>query len=197
MRFQSIARSLLLSIAVTSSFVPNSARAQDEISFGQIVDLLFKFGQDAICIEQGNTHPSFKGSLADLNLAAPTTLATLLHSGGFASEMRGKTLILYDAKTRESGDRYLLNRTIPNLSFRGASVEEILKKIGDQFGLEILSESSLSSQQEKMNTKFDLDLKGITLRDALFLLAEKAGFRTWSAAPVNFGNHHSLLVRFQ
>lgn len=197
MRFRSIARFLLLSLAVTSSFVLNSARAQDEISFGQIVDFLFKSGQEAICIEQGDSHPTFKGSLADMNLATPTTLSTLLHSGGFAFEMRGETMILYDMKARESGDRYLLNRTIPDLSLQGASVEKVLKKIGDQFGLEILSESSLSSQQEKMKIKLDLDLKDITLRDALFLLAEKAGFRTWSAAPVNFGNHHSFFVRFQ
>lgn len=72
--------------------------------------------------------------------------------------------------------------------FSRSVIRRSAEKIGDQSGLEIQSESSLPSQQGKMNTKFDVDLKDITLRDALFLLAEKAGFRTWSAAPVNFGN---------
>lgn len=191
------------------------AEAGDSLSMVRVLDAVSACGEKTICLEQGpmprgdiprdlrpivpgGFPPFFHGKLPTGDRAAlQKSLPALLPTGGYDCEWRGDTLVIYDRKARESGDDYVLNRRIAPLSLQGTNLSECIERIGKDLGVILMGDAAPPLSGERMTQRFDVELEGMTLRDALLVLMPKAGFTMYIADPANVGSDPRFFVWFQ
>ena len=182
----------IFAVLVFATFVYASAPTH---TLGQVIDeLVKKTGQKSFDIENSPFGVQFDRPLSVKNgQNYLDAFQDLLGSQGWVYEMRGPTIYIYDKKVRAMGDRHPLNRTISSLKLTNVSVKECFKEIGKQLHLKIYAGIDNDDLSRYAST-FNIELKNITLREAIFKIVSTSGCRNWDAHTSTIDNVESLYI---